>query len=125
MKKEVRTLYIILFCILLSLVLLSLIKKQQVFSGSVLFQEYIDDNGNINVDLYLLSGKSLNISLIDYIILETNQGNMLVDSSKLEYSNSLIRINISNIGSIKYPTNNVLIYAQKISLLSYLLSNIF
>ncbi|AUM62807.1 hypothetical protein [Spiroplasma monobiae] len=125
MKKDIRTLYLMLFIIVFVLIILLLIQKQQIFSGSIYIQEYIDGQGDIIRDLYLLSNKNLNISLIDYIILETNQGNMFVDSSKLEYSNSLIKIKVNNIGSVKYPSNNVLIYGEKISLLSYLLSNIF
>ncbi|WP_338984548.1 hypothetical protein [Spiroplasma endosymbiont of Diplazon laetatorius] len=125
MKKDIKTLYILLISLIFVIIILCVIKKQQVFLGSLYLQEYIDDNGIVNTDLYLLSDKNLNISLIDYIILETNQGNMFVDSSKLEYSNSLIKIGINNIGSIKYPVNHVLIYGEKISLLSYLLSNIF
>ncbi|AUB31838.1 hypothetical protein [Spiroplasma floricola] len=125
MKKELKMLYFLLIFLLLFLLSLALLKKQQTFYGSVYIQEYIDEQGIIKKDLYLLSSKNLNISLIDYIILETNQGNMFVNASKLEYSNSLIKININNIGSIKYPSNNVLIYGEKVSLLSYLLSNIF
>ncbi|AGR42298.1 hypothetical protein [Spiroplasma diminutum] len=125
MKKEIRVLVILLFAITTFIFSLSVIKKQQIFQGSVFVQEYIDDSGSINSDLYLISDKSLNINLIDYIILETNQGSMFVYSSQLEYSNSLIRININNIGSIKYPKNNVLIFGDKISWLSYLMSNAF
>ncbi|WP_342258989.1 hypothetical protein [Spiroplasma endosymbiont of Dioctria linearis] len=125
MKKYLRVHFSLLFILVIFIIFLVLLKKQQIYTGSVFIQEYIDEDGNISADLYLISNNSLNITLIDYIILETNQGNMYVYSSNLEYSNSLIKININNIGSIKYPSNNVLIFGEKISLLSYLLSNVF
>ncbi|ALD66641.1 hypothetical protein [Spiroplasma cantharicola] len=125
MKKNLTVHFCLLFTLLIFIAILILLKKQQVYTGSVFIQEYIDEDGTVTADLYLISNKSLNISLIDYIILETNQGNMYVYSSNLEYSDSLIKISINNIGSIKYPSNNVLIFGEKISLLSYLLSNVF
>ncbi|WP_339033678.1 hypothetical protein [Spiroplasma endosymbiont of Cantharis rufa] len=125
MKKYLRVHFSLLFILVIFIICLVLLKKQQIYTGSVFIQEYIDEDGTINADLYLISNNSLNITLIDYIILETNQGNMYVYSSSLEYSNSLIKISINNIGSIKYPSNNVLIFGEKISLLSYLLSNVF
>ncbi|WP_342275052.1 hypothetical protein [Spiroplasma endosymbiont of Cantharis lateralis] len=125
MKKYLRVHFSLLFILVIFIISLVLLKKQQIYTGSVFIQEYINEDGTINADLYLISNNSLNITLIDYIILETNQGNMYVYSSNLEYSNSLIKININNIGSIKYPSNNVLIFGEKISLLSYLLSNVF
>ncbi|WP_339030468.1 hypothetical protein [Spiroplasma endosymbiont of Cantharis nigra] len=125
MKKYLRVHFSLLFILVIFIISLVLLKKQQIYTGSIFIQEYINEDGTINADLYLISNNSLNITLIDYIILETNQGNMYVYSSNLEYSNSLIKININNIGSIKYPSNNVLIFGEKISLLSYLLSNVF